>query len=233
MREDSRAAQAVRSAREAEATRVPLQNRINPFGELVAVAGRGLLMGNRGVLHDESRRIVRAWQVRRWIACRTEFRGRHRAVMQPRRYTELFFLDEATAFAAGHRPCRECRYADYQRFRSLWETVHGAPAGADAMDRVLHAERLDGRRKRTHRARFADLPDGTHVALDGAAWLVWGDQLLSWSDTGYERRRRRPRNRDAEVLTPPSIVAVLAAGYPVHVHPTVRAESAGDAGADG
>jgi hypothetical protein len=236
MRRGSRAAQAVRSPdptlrrrrlpgtdhREAEATRVPLQNRVDPFGELVAVAGRGLLMGNRGVLHDEMQRIVRPWQVRRWIACRTEFRGRHRAVMQPRRYTELFFLDEATAFAAGHRPCRECRYADYQRFRSLWETVHGAPADADAMDRVLHAERLDGRRKRTHHARLAELPDGSYVALDGAAWLVWRDELSSWSDTGYAQRRPRPRNVAVELLTPPSIVAVLAAGYPVQVHPSAN-----------
>jgi hypothetical protein len=201
---------------------VPLQNRVTPFGELVAVAGRGLLMGNRGVLHDETQRIVRPWQVRRWIACVTEFRGRHRAVMQPRRYTELFFLDEATAFAAGHRPCRECRYADYQRFRSLWETVHGAPAGADAMDRVLHAERLDGRRKRTHRARLADLPDGAYVALDGAAWLVWRGDLLAWSDAGYAERRSRPRNAGVDVLTPPSVVAILAAGYAVEPHPTAR-----------
>ena len=196
---------------------MPLQNRVTPFGELVAVAGRGSMMGNRGVLHDASRRIVRGWQVRRWIACRLEFRGRYRIVMQPRRYTELFFLDEAAAFAAGHRPCRECRYADYQRFRTLWERVHGGPVNADAMDRVLHAERLDGRRKRTHRIPFAALPDGAYVVLDGAAWLVWRGELLRWSDAGYTARRTLPRDGDAEVLTPPSIVAVLAAGYPVRV----------------
>jgi hypothetical protein len=197
---------------------VPLQNRVTPFGELVAVVGRGLLMGNRGVLHDGARRIVRSWQVRRWIACRTEFRGRHREVMQPRRWTELFFLDEATAFAAGHRPCAQCRYADYQRFRSLWETCHGPPANADSMDRVLQAERLDGRRKRTYAARFAALPDGAYVALDGAAWLVWRGEVLAWSDGGYAQRRRRPRNDEVDVLTPPSVVALLTAGYPVWVH---------------
>lgn len=196
----------------------PLQNRVTPFGELVAVRGRGLLMGNRGVLHDAERRIVRPWQVRRWIACLTEFRGRYRAVMQPRRYTELFFLDEATAFAAGHRPCAECRHPDYRRFRELWEARHAGPASADAMDRVLHAQRLAGRRKRTHAARYAGLPDGTYVALEGTAWLVWRGELHAWSDAGYTQRRRRPRDGDVDVLTPPSIVAVLTAGYPVGVH---------------
>ena len=195
-----------------------LQNRVTPFGDLIAVAGRGTLMGNRGVLHDDARRIVRAWQVRRWIACRTEFRGRRREVMQPRRYTELFFLDEATAFSAGHRPCAECRRADYQRFRSLWETCHGGPATADSMDRVLQSERLAGGRKRTYRAEFSRLPDGTYVAIDGAAWLVWRGVLLAWADAGYADRRRPPQHGEVDVLTPRSIVALLAAGYPVSVH---------------
>ena len=201
---------------------MPLHNRVTPFGELIAAAGRGLLMGNRGVLHDEARRIVRPWQVRRWIACRIEFRGRHREIMQPRRWTELFFLDEATALSAGHRPCAQCRYADYQRFRALWQTTHGAPADADAMDRVLHAERLDGRRKRTYRAPLAALPDGAYVALAGAAWLVHERELLAWSDSGYAERRARPLRGEADVLTPRSIVALLAAGYPVSVHPSAR-----------
>jgi hypothetical protein len=199
---------------------VPLQNRVTPFGELVAVAGRGMLMGNRGVLHDDARRIVRPWQVRRWIACRTEFRGRHREIMRPRRWTELFFLDEATAFAAGHRPCAQCRYADYQRFRSLWKSCQGGPATADSMDRVLHAERRAGHRKRTYPARFTALPDGAYVELDRAAWLVWHGELLAWSDGGYAERRPRPRGGRVEVLTPRSIVAVLTAGYPVGVHPS-------------
>jgi len=196
---------------------MPLQNRVTPYGELVAVAGRGLLMGNRGVLHNDARTIVRPWQIRRWIACRTEFRGRHRKIMQPRRWTELFFLDEATALAAGHRPCGECRYADYQRFRTLWETCHGAPANADSMDRVLHAERLDGRRKRTYSAAFNTLPDGTYVALDKTAWVVWRGELRAWSDAGYTERRPQPKIGEAEVLTPPSIVRLLHAGYPVSI----------------
>jgi len=207
---------------------VPLQNRVTPFGEIAALEGRGLLMGNRGVIHDDARRIVRGWQVRRWIACRTEFRGRHREIMRPRRWTELFFLDEATAFAAGHRPCAECRYRDYRHFRSLWESVHGAVASVDEIDRVLHAERLDARRKRTYRERIAALPDGTFVALDGGVWLVRGDELRLWSSLGYGARRTRSVRATVDVLTPRSIVAVMRAGYLAEMHPTADSISSGD-----
>lgn len=199
---------------------MPLQNRVTPFGEIVALEGRGLVMGNRGVLHDDGRRIVRSLQVRRWIACRIEFRGRKRTIMAPKRYTELFFLDEATALSAGHRPCRECRYADYRRFRSLWEGCFGGPASADAMDLQLHRERLAGREKCTYRSDAGALPDGTYVALAGDAWLVWGDELLAWSGTGYAKRKPRPARMEVDVLTPRSIVAVLAAGYRPAVHPS-------------
>lgn len=206
-----------------ERVRVPLQNRVTPFGELVAVPERGLMMGNRGVLHDDRRRIVRFAQVRRWIACRLEFRGRHRAVMTPQRYTELFFLDEAAALAAGHRPCRECRYADYERFRALWNGCFGGPVGADAMDLRLDAERRDGRTKRTYRAEVGDLPDGTYIVEDGVPWLVRGERLFAWSPGGYPKHRPRPHEGEAEVLTPPAIVAVLQAGYQAAMHPSAAA----------
>ncbi len=199
---------------------MPLQNRVTPFGDLVAIPERGLVMGNRGVLHDDHRRIVRPWQVRRWIACRIEFRGRHRIVMQPRRYTELFFLDEAAALSAGHRPCAECRREDYQRFRTLWESRYGSPAGADDMDARIHADRLDGRTKRTYAAEISALPDGTYVAINGAAWLVRGTELLAWSAGGYAGRRTRPSGGKIEVLTPRSIVGLLTAGYRPEVHPS-------------
>ena len=183
-------------------------------------------MGNRGILHDGRRHIIRPWQVRRWIACRLEFRGRHRLVMQPHRYTELFFLDEATAFAAGHRPCAECRYADYQRFRSLWAACHGESASADVMDEQLHRDRLTDRRvKRVYSANLDALPDGAYISMNDRAWLVWGDELLAWSEIGYLKKRPRPQSLDVEVLTPRSTVAVLAAGYPVEIHPTARAAS--------
>lgn len=197
---------------------MPLRNRVTPFGEVAALPGRGTMMGNRGILHDDDRRVVRSWQVRRWIACVLEFRGRHRKVMTPHRYTELFFLDEASAFAAGHRPCRECRYADYSRFQALWKKIHGGAANADAMDARLHADRLDGKTKRTYRAQIASLPDGAYVAIDGAAWLLWDGGLHAWSDSGYVEHRPRPQRAHIDVLTPRSIVALIAAGYTPSVH---------------
>jgi hypothetical protein len=205
---------------------MPLQNRVTPFGEIVAVPERGTLMGNRGILHDDAGRLVRSWQVRRWIACRTAFRGRHRQLLQPHSWTELFFLDEATAFAAGHRPCAECRHADYQRFKSAWEVAVGVPNGADEMDAVLHADRLEGRgvnqRKRTRWEPLAILPDGVFIRLDGSAWLLWRERLLEWSAGGYRARRSQPPAASrVEVLTPRLLVAVLRAGYPLQVHVSV------------
>lgn len=205
---------------------MPLRNRVTPFGEIVALEGRGLLFGNRGILHDNQRRIVRSWQVQRWIACVTEFRGRHRELMQPHSYTELFFLDEAAAFAAGHRPCAECRHADYQRFKAAWAKTHGGANSAEAMDAIIHADRLEGRgrsqRKRTYRAEIATLPDGVYLALDGAAWLLWRGSLLAWSAGAYTARRPAPRSGMVEVLTPAALVAVFRAGYTPSVHPSAE-----------
>jgi len=207
-----------------EEASMPLRNRVTPYGEIVALPERGLLMGNRGILHDDARRIVRSWQVRRWIACRTAFRGRHREVMRPHSYTELFFLDEATAFAAGHRPCAECRNADYQRFKAAWAAGIGGPTDADHMDAVLHADRLEDRGRNQHKRSYweqlAALPDGTFISLDGSAWLLWRGQLLEWSAAGYRVRRPfPPATSRVEVLTPRALVAVLQAGYPLQVHP--------------
>ena len=204
---------------------MPLQNRATPLGELVAAAGRGLVYGNRGCLHDEQGRVRRRYAGRRWIACRLEFRGRRRLpLMQPGRYTELFFLDEATAFAAGHRPCAECRREDYLRFGSLWQELHPRQAGAGAVDAQLHAERLsrDGRQRRLHDAELRDLPDGAFVLHDGEAWLVRGDALLRWTPDGYRGARDR-RDGRATLITPPSLVSVLRSGWSGAVplfHPT-------------
>ena len=185
-----------------------LQNRVTPLGDLVADPARGLVYGNRGCLHDADGRIRRAWQVRRWIACRLDFRGRRRApLQQPGRFTELFFLDEATAFAAGHRPCAECRRADYDRFRALLGLER-----ADEIDARLHAERLDGTARRLHDAPAADLPDGAFLLREGEPWLVRGGELLRWTPGGYTLRTPRPRGR-VQLLTPPTLVAVLRAGW--------------------
>jgi hypothetical protein len=201
---------------------VPLRNRVTPYGEIVAVAGRGTLMGNRGILHDAQRQVVRDWQVRRWIACRLRFRGRQRDVMTPGRYTELFFLDEATALADGHRPCAECRHADYVRFQAAWRSAQpGMSAAAAAMDAQLHTERrVRAWHKRTHTAEIELLPDGTFVALDGAACLLRAERLYAWSADGYVEAGRRPASGEVAVLTPPSIVGVLRAGYQAGVHPS-------------
>jgi hypothetical protein len=194
---------------------VPLRNRVTPLGELIAHPARGLVYGNRGCLHDDTGRIRRRWAVKRWIACRLEFKGwRRKALLQPGRFTELFFLDEATAFAAGHRPCALCRREDYARFGEIWSELHPGRVGADAIDEQLHAERVGGEvaSRRFHRARLDDLPDGAFVLESGAPWLVTGRDLLLWTPAGYSGRRRRPSG-DVTVLTPPSLVDVLRAGW--------------------
>jgi hypothetical protein len=189
---------------------MPLPNRVTPLGELVADAARGLVYGNRGCLHDDQGRIRRRYNGKLWIACRLEFRGWRRSkLMQPGRFTELFFLDEATAFAAGHRPCALCRREDYDRFLSLFDAT-----GAQEINERLHEERVEPatRAHRLHPARFDDLPDGAFVLHDGAPKLVLGDALLTWTPAGYKARSARPRGR-ATLITPPSLVAVLGRGW--------------------
>jgi hypothetical protein len=201
---------------------VPRRNRVTPFGDIIVTEARGQLYGNRGVLHDDNGRLVRAWQVRRWIACRLEFKGRRRELMRPGRFTELFFLDEATALAAGHRPCAECRREDFVRFRQAWMDTHpGASPRVDDIDRVLHAERIDaGGRKRLHEARLSDLPDGAMVAEQDRAWIVLGGDLLAWSPFGYGDRLAMPGSTTVRTLTPPSLIDVIRAGYDPGVHPS-------------
>jgi hypothetical protein len=197
---------------------MPRQNRVTPAGDIVAVPQRGSLMGNRGVLHDETGQIVRPWQLIRWIACATEFRGRWRPIMAPGRWTELFFLDETTALAAGHRPCAHCRHADYQRFRVAFALAHGTePPSAEQIDRQLHADRLDGRRrKRTYRERLDALPDGAMVELEGGAYVVHEGALVYWTFAGYGGDPlAQPGSTLLDVLTPRSTVATLRAGYEV------------------
>ena len=199
---------------------MPLQNRVTPFGELTISPARGLLMGNRGGrLHDAQRKLgARRWASKQWICCKLDFNDRHRKVWGDS-YSELFFLDEVTAFAAGHRPCFECRRKDAQAFAALFPGQHRAPE----MDNVLHDERLDGRGKRLHRRGLDELPDGAMIALDGAAFAVRGKKLLRWSPSSYDESRVRPRGLDADVLTPPSIVAVLAKGFAPLWHPSAGA----------
>jgi hypothetical protein len=175
--------------------------------------------GNRGCLHDANGAIRRRFAVRRWISCRLEFRGWERgALLQPGKFTELFFLDEATAFAAGHRPCALCRNEDYRRFVAIWHELHpGDERGADALDARLHRERVTsgvsgGHAQRHFEASFETLPDGAFVAVEGAPFLVFGTQLLAWTPSGYGSIVPRARGT-ATVLTPPSLVEVLRSGW--------------------
>jgi hypothetical protein len=195
---------------------MPLQNRVTPLAELIADPARGLVYGNRGCRHDEGGRIRRRYSGKRWIACRLEFRGWHRApLMQPGRFTELFFLDEATALAAGHRPCALCRREDYVRFTEIWGELHPGQVGADAIDAQLHGERVtpDARTQRHHQAALGQLPDGAFVLLKGGAWLVLGPELRLWTPAGYAERRPRREGELSTVITPPSLVSVLRSGW--------------------
>jgi hypothetical protein len=183
---------------------MPFQNRVTPLGELIATPERGLVYGNRGCLHDAHGRIRRNWQMKRWISCRLEFRGWYRAAgpMPPGRFTGLFFLDEATAFAAGHRPCALCRREDYVRFMEIVGEKR-----ADDIDARLHAERLGTKPTR----EVASLPDGAFVILDGVAWMVLAGELRLWTPGGYTTRRAARGH--ATLLTPPIVLPVLADGW--------------------
>jgi hypothetical protein len=205
---------------------MPLQNRVTPFGELIAVPARGTLFGNRGGrFHTDAKTLTaRRWASRQWICCVLDFKGRQRDVWG-RFYTELFFLDEPTALAAGHRPCFECRRKDAEAFAEHWRAAHRLHRRPYAfeMDEVLHSERLQGRSKRLQRRNSDGLPDGAFVAHSGDAFAVRGDRILHWTPQGYDAEKPRPRGDVVDVLTPPAILAVLAAGYKPRWHPSATA----------
>jgi len=204
---------------------MPRQNRVTPYGELLAVPDRGMFWGNRGGLHDPAGRLVRYSRGRAWAICVLEFKGRRRQLWAPNRLTELFFLDEATALAAGHRPCGECRYRDYQAFKGAWAAVHGGGVpGVAEIDARMHADRLAGPGiRRTYTAALAGLPDGTMAEADGAAFLVHGGGLLAWAPGGYHDWQAADPGTEMTVITPRATVAVLAAGYRPVIHPSAGA----------
>lgn len=208
---------------------MPRQNRVTPFGDIIATPDRGTFLGNRGVLHDAEGRIRRAWQLKRWIVCVLAFKGRKRRVMTPGHYTELFFLDEATALAAGHRPCAECRRERFNAFRMAWRSAYPGISGsplptADEMDSRLHAERVGpDRTKRLFEASVDELPNGVfvqHAKWGEDAYLVWNGGLFAWTAGGYTRRRGYPKKAEVLVLTPEATVATIRAGYAPEIHPS-------------
>jgi len=207
---------------------MPRQNRVTPFSTLIATPARGTLTGNRGCLHDEHGQIRRSYQGQRWIICLLEFKGRRRAIMQPGHYTELFFLDEATALAAGHRPCAECQRDRFNLFRESWakgnpELVNVPQPAAMAIDAALHQERTaTGIEQHRFCAAIGDLPEGTFVTDDERrAYLVSGKRLWHWGPDGYNRPGS-VIHYPLRVLTPASIIRALSAGYPVNIHPSAQ-----------
>ena len=202
---------------------MPLQNRVNPFGEIVAAAARGTFTGNRGIIHDPATRtlLARRWSSRAWLICRCAFEGRRRVVMGGRSWTELFFLDEATGLAAGHRPCHYCRRDAALAFRDAWARGNGgARPATPAMDAILHRERLDGREKRLHKLPVpaTALPDGTMLADADGALLIAAGQPFRWSFDGYAPTRIVG---EIALLTPPSTLRALASGYRPELHPGI------------
>ncbi|TPQ32511.1 hypothetical protein C2U70_21385 [Bradyrhizobium guangdongense] len=205
---------------------MPLQNRVTPTGDIIATPHRGLFTGNRGIIHDPATKTLlnKRWSTPAWITCLCEFRGWRRPVMARRSWTELFFLDEATAFAAGHRPCFFCRREDAKRFRAAWEKGNGVSGiSAKAMDAVLHGERLDRGQKRLHALPMpsAELPDGAMLQQGEESFLIVRGKALLWSPAGYAVDDRKLT--EAKLLTPPSALRALAAGYQPVLHPTATA----------
>ncbi len=200
---------------------MPLQNRVTPQGDIIATPHRGMFTGNRGIIHDPaSKTLTRRWASPAWLTCVCEFRGRRRQVMGGRSWTELFFLDEATAFAAGHRPCFFCRRDDANRFRAAWQAGNGAgPVRAPEIDAVLHRERLQGGRKRLHALPMPleKLPDGVMLQGGGESYLIARGRVLRWSPGGYGAA---PAPANAMLLTPPSTLRAFGAGYRPVLHPS-------------
>jgi len=207
---------------------MPLQNRVDPYSQLHAVSARGTFMGNRGRLHNAERQIISLWKSRPWITCALSFKERKRKLMAPDSYTELFFLDEPTAYAAGHRPCAECRRPAYKQFKEAWARAfpQQQDLSAKAIDHVLHAARLnaDGS-QRTWRVKLTDLPDGSMIEHAGECVLLWRGSQWRWSFAGYSPLQPViPAGQEVTVLTPEPIVRLFKAGLTgeLAVHPSIE-----------
>jgi len=199
-----------------------LRNRVDPFGHIHATSARGCLMGNRGTLHNTDKKLVREYQRNAWISCALEFKGRQREVMAPGSYTELFFLDEATALAAGHRPCATCRRGDYKSFVAAFSKGIGAELGPQDIDKILRKEcwLLGG--EGGWQSEFKKLPDGCMIAKEESPWFVFRGAIYRWTFSGYVDRELIVGNPVCQVITSKSIVGTLNAGYCPFIHPSVN-----------
>ena len=208
---------------------MPRRNRVDPWGDLHAVDGRGLFTGNRGCLVDESRELVRHHRSNLWIICVTSFRGWRHELDKPGRWTPLFFLDDAVALAAGHRPCGFCRVDDYRAYRDAVTEELGRtePVRAEELNRRLASERLRrgggldrARDRRVWAAVIDDLPDGSVIAADDGPRLVVQDRTLAFSFDGWRAPRQRPVGETVQTITPPTSVAALHRGLRPVLHPS-------------
>jgi hypothetical protein len=196
-----------------------LQNRVDPFGNLIKTRARGSWMGNRGILHNDQQQVLCPFKLKAWITCRLEFNGRKRQVMSPNRYTELFFLDEATSFAAGHRPCFECRRSDYHQFKSLWlkgnpEYRFNEKTPIKKIDDILHKERIDRHQSKvTYEEKIERIPNGSIVSIDDNPYLLFEKKMYLWTPFGYDKGIALPNTNKLTVLTPKSLVNTFRVGY--------------------
>lgn len=204
------------------------QNRVTPHGEIITTPERGMFMGNRGRIHDAHKQITKKWARNTWVTCSLLFNNRHREIMSSESYTELFFLDEVTSLAAGHRPCGTCRNEDSKRFKSLWlssNPILAAISGTSMakIDKELHSERVDSnRKKKVWFTTIGELPDGTMIEQENLPKLIWKGYLYNWTSGGYTEHQILQPGMNVKVLTPPSFVNVLKMGYIPMVHPTVK-----------
>lgn len=207
---------------------MPYQNKVDPWGNIHAVKSRGMFLGNRGVLHNENQEIIATHRIKGWVTCLLEFKDRKREIMGPNRYTELFFLDEATAFSAGHRPCAECRRKRYNEFKEKWleandKNLQGKKPIAPNIDKIIHDERIYNRQKVTYTSTINALPDGTIIEINSKAYLLWENELFEWSFSGYTKSQIvSNKNENITVLTPKSYVKAFSTGFIPEVHKSIR-----------
>ncbi|MBC3805805.1 hypothetical protein H8K52_00420 [Undibacterium seohonense] len=202
-----------------------LQNRVTPFGQLKAINSRGKFLGNRGILHNDEKHIIKQWRHKAWVTCRLDYPGIRREIFSKGNYSELFFLDEVTALSAGHRPCGECRRDDYKRFKELWqmanlESCESGSISIAQIDKQVHTERAgrDGT-KVTYQSSLNEVPNGVFISINGVAVLKWNNKLLEWSADGYSKYEGvLPEDFVVDVLTPKSVVGAVKAGYVPQVH---------------
>lgn len=208
---------------------MPLQNRIDPWGNIIATTARGTLLGNRGILHNGKKQIVKTYQHQSWVTCRLKFKNIKRKLMTPNNYTELFFLDEATAFSAGHRPCCECRRERYLEFKDYWVKANLNKQTNDVkisiINKLMHKDRINKGVKITHRANLKELPDGTIFSYKSSAYLIFKPNIYLWSFEGYSFSKSVKVPAEVDVLTPKSIVNIFRLGFKPEIHKSIATYS--------